>query len=377
MPHIIPFLIAAAVPAVVTAQSPVRFDVHPLAVDANEGIAAADFDGDGAVDLVAGRMWYRGPDWTPRPLRQIDDWNGYVQSNGDYVADVNGDGRPDILSIGFTTPELRWYENPGPDSLARGELWPVHTLADTGAERNEAQMLVDVIGDETPEWVVNSWKADSPLVVWTLNLGTDEPSATPVTIGPKNGHGLGVGDINGDGRTDIAFADGWYEQPGTPDSSWTLHDDWHLHAGIPMIIRDVDGDGHADIIHGAGHDYGLWWERQTADGWRRHEIDTTISQVHTMTMVDLDGDGDDELVTGKRVRAHNGKDPGADDPPCLVYYDVAVDPDAPGGVRFDRRVVDRGRVGVGMQIVARDLDGDGDIDLATAGKSGTHVMIQR
>ncbi|MGB1814209.1 MAG: FG-GAP repeat domain-containing protein, partial [Rubripirellula sp.] len=151
-----------------------QYEVKLLTIDANEGIAAGDVDGDGKPDLVAGRNWYRGGDWAPRPLRNIADWNGYVESNGDYLLDVNGDGRLDVIAGSFTPTEVHWYENPGKEGLRLGKHWKKHLLVDTKNSRNEGQLLQDIDGDGRPEWIVNSWSKNVPTVIWRL---TDKPKS--------------------------------------------------------------------------------------------------------------------------------------------------------------------------------------------------------
>jgi hypothetical protein len=359
---------------------PPTFRARHLFTDANEGSALADVDQDGRLDVIAGRNWYPAPDFTPRPLRLIEDWNQYVESNGDHVWDVNGDGYPDVIAGGFTPEEVHWYENPGPEGLRLGHLWKQHLLIDTGTSENEGQWLTDLDGDGVPEWLVSSWIKERPLVAWKLeNLGRvgAETIARRIVIGEsRNGHGLGLGDLSGDGRDDLLFEDGWYERPADGDlgTPWTLHEDWSIHASIPMLVVDVDGDGRNDVIVGESHDYGLYWLRQTGAGhgarFERQVIDDTFSQVHALHLADLDGDGDDELIAGKRVLAHNGKDPGALEPPCLYYYQWD-----PAGPTFERFTIDEGRVGVGLQIHTGDLDGNGRTDIVVAGKSGTYLLF--
>lgn len=376
---------------------PVRFEPRLLTLDANEGIAAGDIDGDGKVDLVAGRNWYRGGDWAPRPLRQIDDWNGYVESNGDFLFDVNKDGRLDVIAGSFLPEQVHWYENPGTEGLRLGKLWSQHLLVDTGNSRNEGQLFEDLDGDGRPEWIVNSWQKDVPMMVWRLVEKTaSSDNGSPATQGKNgdgqaayrmephalgqqgNGHGLAVGDLSGDGKPDVLVGQGWYEQPESDPWSqpWTFHRDWDLHASLPMIVTDLDGDDDSDLIIGNGHDYGLyWWENEGTDEsgkirWQQHPIDDQYSQPHTLAWVDVDSDGSEELITGKRYYGHNGKDPGGNEMPCLYYYDWN-----PKTEQFTRQTIEEGHVGCGLQIVAEDLNGDQKPDVAVAGKSGTYLLL--
>ncbi|MDH3583389.1 MAG: VCBS repeat-containing protein [Phycisphaerae bacterium] len=374
-----------------------RFEIRQLCVDANEGCAIADVNRDGKLDVIAGRSWYAGPDFASRPLRSIEDWNGYVQSNGDFAYDVDGDGWTDVIAGSFIPTQVHWYRNPGKEALAQGRMWEQHLLGDTGASQNEGQFLHDLDGDGVPEWVVDSWKKQAPLLAWKLTRETREvtvkqgrnqkkvkkqvPSLQKIVIGEKmNGHGMGFGDLNGDGREDIFVETGWYERPSGDAFAqpWKHHPDWNVHASNPVIIRDLDADGRSDIIVGKGHDFGLsWWQQLAPEPggklrWKQNRIDTGFSQPHCLHMADLDGDGRDELITGKRVFAHNGRDPGGKEPPCLYYW--TWNPDTK---QFARVTIDEGRVGTGLQIRTADLNGDGRLDIAVAGKSGTYVLLNK
>ena len=392
------FSLALLITATARADSPATFTPQLLMLDANEGVTTGDIDQDGKPDIVAGRNWYRNGDWAPRPLRQIEDWNGYVQSNGDFLWDVNGDGRLDVIAGSFIPTEVYWYQNPGDEGLRLGKTWEKHLLVDTGNSRNEGQLFEDLDGDGRPEWIVNSWAKDVPMVIWRL---IDKPSSEqqgsqsnakqndggaiytvqPHTLGERgNGHGLAIGDINGDGKKDVLVGQGWYEQPAADPwtQPWEFHADWDLHSSVPMIVTDLDQDGDGDLIIGNGHDYGLyWWENEGTEesaqiAWKEHPIDDRFSQPHTLAWRDIDNDGEPELITGKRYFGHNGNDPGGREMPCLYYYDWDAKTQT-----FTRHTIEEGHVGCGLQIATEDFNGDQQTDIAVAGKSGTYLLLSQ
>ena len=110
--------------------------------------------------------------------------------------------------------------------------------------------------------------------------------------------------------------------------------------------------------------------RATTAHWVRHTIDESFSQVHALKLVDIDGDGEPELLAGKRYRGHSGNDPGSYDPLVIYYYKI----DRKTG-QFTRYAISvNGTAGAGTQFVTEDMDGDGDVDIVTAGKTGVHFF---
>ncbi len=196
--------ISISFPASLGGQNAEPWVARHLILDANEGCVLGDIDGNGSLDIVAGRNWFPAPGFVARPLRLIEDWKGYVQSNGDFLFDMNCDGKLDVIAGSFISTEVFWYQNPGNEALRRGQTWPKHLLIDTKISDNEAQLLEDLDADGRPEWVVNSWNPKNPLMVWRL-IPTDDvlPGEAKFKMVPAelattgNSHGIGIGDLNG------------------------------------------------------------------------------------------------------------------------------------------------------------------------------------
>ena len=220
-----------------------------------------------------------------------------------------------------------------------------------------------------------------PLVVYKLVTDVEDSGigefAAHTIHAEKQGHGLGFGDINGNGRGDFVLTKGWLEAPeDTFAGTWVFHPDFDLGMGsVPILVVDVNGSGLNDLVVGQGHPYGLdWWEQRLgADGvrcWIKHPIDPFNAQYHDLHWVDLDGDGQCELVTGKRYRAHCGNDPGAHDDVGIYYFKW-------NGESFSKQVIDYGPPGIGkgcgIYFAIADLTANGRLDIIAPGKDGLYL----
>jgi hypothetical protein len=346
-----------------------------------EGVAIFDVNRDGRLDIVTRELWYAGPSFSEwHELRTPLAWDPlseYAATFHAMHADVDADGYDDLIVFGFPGTDSQWCRNP----RISAAHWDCHTI--TAINAGESPQRHDVLGGGGPALVtgIGGFGPDRALAIVTPGelgaLWTVEPVSLP-DFAPASAHGLGVFDINGDGRLDIVTGSGWFEQGVDPVERWR----WHATEICPnncahILGHDIDGDGRMDLLGTSPHGYGSWWFEQTgpreAPTFVPHLIDDTISQGHAAQLADLDGDGQPELVTGKRWYAHFAGDPGTDDPVVLVMYKFAREADGVTWTRFD---IDDDS-GVGNEFDVVDVDNDGKLDIVTATRKGVFWFQQR
>lgn len=365
----------------------------------SEGVAVADVNKDGQLDVLVGDLWYEAPDWKPHEIRPVGDYGdglkGYSKCMACWADDINGDGWPDLVLVGFPGDPAIWYENPKGGS----GHWPAHEIWHSAC--NETPQYVDLFGigkrvlimGWQPKGKPNgnegqmSWFAPDPKDATKPWLSA--PISEPFTLGrpPIPGtmrfsHGLGVGDVNGDGRLDVICTGGWWEGRPFSEASqpWTFHPANLGDACADMFVQDIDGDGKPDILCSSAHQYGIWsyLQRPGKDGnpafIRQDLFPKLVSETHAMHFVDIDGDGLKDLVTGKRKWSHGKSEPGSDLQPELYWFQAKKTSD--GQITHTPHLIDSDS-GIGTQFVVTDFNGDGKPDIVTANKHGVFILLQR
>ncbi len=367
----------------------------------SECCSVLDVDGDGDLDIAAGRNWYEAPDWTKHEnFRDGAETNGpETDNNSEFAMDVNRDGRTDIVSSGWMRMKgAFWYDNPGKKRV-KWKGTRIHS-----ARSMEGVIHGDIDGDGDDDILCNHWSLVPGQGMTWLESIDKEPWLVEHVIGTEGEtHGNGLGDINGDGRVDIVTPVGWYEAPSKPaEQKWIFHGDYQFHpvdnpkgrtaASHPMLIYDVNEDGLNDIIVGTAHTYGLAWLEQSLDAegkrsFTQHWIETDFGQFHTMVMGDLNGDGKPDVVTGKRLFAHHGRDVSWHEPLFFFWYDVQ-------GGKFERHILSFNHLpwypgeknvnpppnfvpAVGMKINIADMDKNGRNDVVVSGKGGLYIFYNK
>ena len=345
-----------------------------------EGVAVGDINRDGRLDIFAGDVWYAAPDWKMheiRPVGQYDGTKGYSQCFANFSQDVNGDGWIDSIVIGMPGEPCLWYENPKDES----GHWKERTVVKSAC--NETPLFVDLLGNGRPV-LIFAVRPEGVMAWFGVPKDLEGPWDMHVIAGPaapgteRYSHGLGCGDVNRDGRNDVIINEGWWEAPeDRTQKGWKFHPAKLGPACADMLVYDVDGDGDSDIISSSAHNYGIWWFEQVApaDGsqFKQHTIYDKFSQPHAIRLVDMNGDGVKDLVTGKRYFAHQGNDPGGREPAVLYWFELRR-PEK-GQVEFVPHQIDDNS-GVGTQFEVVDFNADGKPDIVTSNKKGVHVFLQ-
>ena len=350
--------------------------------------AVADINHDGIPDIVSGPFYYLGPGYTQRkeiyPPATYSPGTQFAPDMVNLAYDFTGDGWPDVLSTAMRPMDL--YVNPRGENR-RWEKFRV--LPDI---TTELVLMKDLFGDGKMEVIYGgasgiAWARPdpaNPTAVWTPHIISEN-------MRPAN-HGLGIGDINGDGRLDVLQNSGWWEQPAVvTDAPWKFHPVpfGDRNGGAELAVYDVNGDGLNDVVTSLdGHGWGLAWYEQKRDAkgaitFVEHMImddysaknagDVTFSELHASAAADMDGDGITDFIVGKRYSLDSYTDQDIHGPPVLYVYKTVRNPKAPGGAEFVPELI-HNRSGVGSAFAVADLNKDGAMDIITSTDRGTFIF---
>ena len=388
-----------------------------VALRGGDGLATADLDGDGFLDVVAVYESDDQYDGVPEGHIRIafgsadpDAWTLVTLAEGPEagaaedvaIGDVNGDGRPDIVAA-CELAHLIYFENPG--EAVRSGRWPRLIPSKTRGRGSFIRVfLADLDGDGRPEVVTPNKGAQDPTRArqepkeisffelrgpplddssWAEHVLTRVP--WPINSQPV--------DLDGDGDLDVVGGSVaqrrmyWFESSSTSGRFELTERPIELVAaassaepvathGFNMEFVDLSGDGRLDVITLAGS--GLLGpqlvslEQPAVRGapWRYRVLGTTApDNLVGIVASDIDGDGDTDFFTG----GYSGGSRTSDDAPAGSALGRLAWFQNEGERGFVRHDVSRRQRGMFDKFVARDMDGDGDVDfLGTRGNSGAY-----
>ncbi|MBL7153679.1 MAG: VCBS repeat-containing protein [Phycisphaerae bacterium] len=347
-------------------------------------VPVADINGDGVIDIVAGLQWFEGPSWRRHPLYPPDSKPTAIDIGFTVPYDLDGDGDPDLTTHRRSSDdrnknELFWFENPGPPST---DVWTKHHITwDT--RWPEVIIFVDIDGDGRDEMICSDVCPDKGIRLYEIPRDPENASSWSWTTVDKSPlHGLGIGDLNEDGRLDIVSDFVWFEQDAR--GGWIRHSlpspasARRGHETMQIKVYDVDADGDADLILPRAHHYGAYWLESSGGkkpSFKLHEIlpGKLPSQLHGVAYGDIDGDGDLDIFAGKSRYRHG--DPGNDEPLDVFWIELVR---SSGSIRWVKHQLATDlTMGIGPTIADVDADGDMDLVLRGHGIGGRYVIGTR
>ncbi len=325
------------------------------------GKAIADINGDGRRDLIiggnasGGLVWYENPGWTRHTISALAGFGTDQEP-----ADVDRDGRIDIVSIGVDeadSPWLGWFRNAGSSDTWSSVTIDRRTLHDIEVVDLNGDGMLDIVARD--QEMFGSTHGDAVYVY----LQTAQATWDFTSFTCANGEGLKVVDVNRDGRPDVIVNGTWFENDGT-GRGWTPHryTATYVHRSVAIDAADINGDGRLDVIlapsEPAGGRYRLSWFESPADplqpDWTEHVIEDSIETVHhALGSADFDEDGTMDVATAEM---HSGSYP----------HEVKVFLNG-GGRAWGKQVL---AASGSHNIRIADIDGDGTSDLFGANWRG-------
>lgn len=348
------------------------------------GFTLADLDGDGDKDITISRRsnntvyWYEfegANDWIQHEIGKCD--GGQL---GALSLDVNQDGFPDLVMGRF------WYRNPGNLDEHPNREWERFRYNGGLPEENHDIGAADFDGDGKKEVVCYSQDAgNGTLRIYQTDDGSnwsfsDVSTSVNETVKDRDEKGVhggfapaGLGDLDADGDPDIVMPPGWYENPGESGDEWKLHR-WNFTVGVypnaygtsmRSWVTDIDSDGDNDVVYADCdvQNSNLWLVLNQEGSFVRKKLAAPgkrTGSYHSLAVADFNQDGLKDIFTAEQEDKNHLMKPEGLEERGLLY----IQQKSAGSPEFKLQVVHQDNPGW-HDTCAGDVDGDGDIDLAT------------
>ena len=354
------------------------FEFELIVIDSDYNVGSkpgwsrmGDIDQDGRVDVVAGGGntigWYKNPSWKMSSI-------GRAGCNGGVLFDIDGDGDLDVVtSVKTEGNRVCWFENPNqpyPSSERTGN-WRRRIVDDTSDLTFQHDLEIgDIDMDGVPDdlaVIFDNHRTNRATVKWYRrpeNLESQSWGTRTIAKDSPAGVGLAIADINEDGRNDVVRGGKWYEGPDQQEKDWIEHEITAEHISN-IRTADMDRDGDMDIVAASGWQTSgrlRWMEnREHGQSFVVHDI-AILCRPENVVVLDLDGDGDYEVVTGEMK--------GETDSTFLVFEN----PDPKHDRTWTKHVIDQSH-GISARMNTMDIDGDGDQDFVCDGNAQSHIYV--